>query len=278
MTANGSNGKNGNGNGNYKHTGSEWASDPRWAGITRTYSPADVRRLRGSIQIEYTLARLGAERLWNLMHSDDYVPALGAITGNQAIEMVQAGLKAIYGSGWQVAADGNTAGDVYPDQSLYPCDSTLNLVKRINRALLRADQIESAEGRKSGAYWFAPIVADAEAGFGGSLNAYELMKSMIEAGAAGVHFEDQLSSAKKCGHLGGKVVVPTREFIEKLTAARLAADVCGVPTLLIARTDANSAGLLLSDADPRDREFIHGKRTAEGFYQFRGGIDAALAP
>jgi isocitrate lyase len=186
-------------------------------------------------------------------------------------------LKAIYGSGWQVAADGNTAGDVYPDQSLYPCDSAPNLVKRINRALMRADQIESAERKSSGTYWFAPIVADAEAGFGGSLNAYELMKAMIEAGAAGVHFEDQLSSAKKCGHLGGKVVVPTREFIEKLTAGRLAADVCGVPTLLIARTDANSAGLLLSDADPRDREFIYGERTPEGFYQFRGGIDAAIA-
>jgi isocitrate lyase len=277
MTANGSNGKNGNGNGNHKHGGAEWASDPRWTGITRTYSAADVLRLRGSIQIEYTLARLGAERLWNLMHSDDYVPALGAITGNQAIEMVQAGLKAIYGSGWQVAADGNTAGDVYPDQSLYPCDSAPNLVKRINRALMRADQIESAEGKQSGTYWFAPIVADAEAGFGGSLNAYELMKAMIEAGAAGVHFEDQLSSAKKCGHLGGKVVVPIREFIEKLVAARLAADVCGVPTILIARTDANSAGLLLSDADERDREFIYGERTPEGFYQFRGGIDAAIA-
>jgi isocitrate lyase len=277
MTANGSNGKNGNGSGNHQHSGAEWAGDPRWTGITRTYTAADVLRLRGSIQIEYTLARLGAERLWNLMHSDDYVPALGAITGNQAIEMVQAGLKAIYGSGWQVAADGNTAGDVYPDQSLYPCDSAPNLVKRINRALMRADQIESAEGKHSGTYWFAPIVADAEAGFGGSLNAYELMKAMIEAGAAGVHFEDQLSSAKKCGHLGGKVVVPIREFIEKLVAARLAADVCGVPTILIARTDANSAGLLLSDADERDREFIYGERTPEGFYQFRGGIDAAIA-
>jgi isocitrate lyase len=277
MTANGSNGKNGNGNGNHHPGGADWAGDPRWTGITRTYSAADVLRLRGSIQIEYTLARLGAERLWNLMHSDDYVPALGAITGNQAIEMVQAGLKAIYGSGWQVAADGNTAGDVYPDQSLYPCDSAPNLVKRINRALMRADQIESAEGKHSGTHWFAPIVADAEAGFGGSLNAYELMKAMIEAGAAGVHFEDQLSSAKKCGHLGGKVVVPIREFIEKLVAARLAADVCGVPTILIARTDANSAGLLLSDADERDREFIYGERTPEGFYQFRGGIDAAIA-
>src|SRR5216684_4502705 len=256
---------------------SDWTSNPRWSGITRLYSYADVLRLRGTIQIEYTLARLGAERLWNLMHTDPYVPALGAVTGNQAIEMVQAGLQAIYGSGWQVAADANTAGDVYPDQSLYPCDSAPALVNRINRALLRADQIESAEGKRSGVYWLAPIVADAEAGFGGSLNAYELMKAMIEAGAAGVHFEDQLSSAKKCGHLGGKVVVPIREFIEKLTAARLAADVCGVPTILIARTDANSAGLLLSDADPRDREFIHGERTAEGFYQFRGGIDAAIA-
>jgi len=242
-------------NGHLKHNDhSDWTSNARWSGTTRPYSFADVVRLRGSIQIEYTLARLGAERLWNLMQTDAYVPALGAVTGNQAIEMVQAGLKAIYGSGWQVAADANTAGDVYPDQSLYPCDSAPALVKRINRALLRADQIESAEGKRSGVYWFAPIVADAEAGFGGSLNAYELMKSMIEAGAAAVHFEDQLSSAKKCGHLGGKVVVPIREFIEKLTAARLAADVCGVPTILIARTDANSAGLLLSDADPRDRD------------------------
>jgi isocitrate lyase len=268
------------------HINPDWASDSRWSGITRTYSYADVRRLRGSVQIEYTLARLGAERLWKLMQEKEFVPALGAITGNQAIEMVQAGLSAIYGSGWQVAADGNSAGEVYPDQSLYPCDSAPKLVQRLNRALQRADQIDSVEragadtnGRDaggSGTYWFAPIVADAEAGFGGSLNAYELMKAMIEAGAAGVHFEDQLSSAKKCGHLGGKVVVPTREFIEKLTAARLAADVCGVPTILIARTDANSAGLLLSDADERDRAFIHGDRTHEGFFQFRGGIDAAI--
>jgi isocitrate lyase len=271
MSANGKNGD------QMHNDHSDWATNPRWSGITRPYSYKDVLRLRGTIEIEYTLARLGAERLWNLMHTDAYVPALGAVTGNQAIEMVQAGLKAIYGSGWQVAADSNTAGDVYPDQSLYPCDSAPALVKRINRALLRADQIESAEGKRSGVYWFAPIVADAEAGFGGALNAYELMKAMIEAGAAGVHFEDQLSSAKKCGHLGGKVVVPIREFIEKLTAARLAADVCGVPTILLARTDANSAGLLLSDADPRDREFIHGERTAEGFYQFHGGIDAAIA-
>jgi isocitrate lyase len=271
MSANGTNGK------KRPAEHADWNSNPRWSGITRPYSYSDVSRLRGTIQIEYTLARLGAERLWNLMHSDPYVPALGAITGNQAIEMVQAGLKAIYGSGWQVAADGNSAGEVYPDQSLYPSDSAPKLVARINRALQRADQIESAEGRASGTYWFAPIVADAEAGFGGSLNAYELMKSMIEAGAAAVHFEDQLSSAKKCGHLGGKVVVPIREFIEKLVAARLAADVAGVPTILIARTDANSAGLLLSDADPRDREFIYGDRTPEGFFQFRGGIEAAIA-
>ena len=272
MSSNGTNGSNGSSN-----VKSDWSSNPRWSGITRPYSYADVLRLRGTIQIEYTLARLGAERLWNLMHSEGYVPALGAITGNQAVEMVQAGLKAIYGSGWQVAADGNSAGDVYPDQSLYPCDSAPKLVQRINRALQRADQIESSEGKQSGTYWYTPIIADAEAGFGGSLNAYELMKAMIEAGAAAVHFEDQLSSAKKCGHLGGKVVVPTREFIEKLLAARLAADVCGVPTILIARTDANSAGLLLSDADPRDRRFIHGERTVEGFFQFRGGIEAATA-
>jgi len=274
MSAHGSNGTNGN---KHQHHHNPWTNDPRWSGIRRPYSYSDVLRLRGSVQIEYTLARLGAERLWDLMRTEPYVPSLGAITGNQAIEMVQAGLKAIYGSGWQVAADSNTACDVYPDQSLYPCDSAPNLVKRLNRALLRADQIESAEGKHSGTYWLAPIFADAEAGFGGSLNAYELMKAMIEAGAAGVHFEDQLSSAKKCGHLGGKVVVPTREFIEKLVAARLAADVCGVPTILMARTDANSAGLLLSDADPHDRRFIYGERTAEGFYQFRGGIEAAIA-
>jgi isocitrate lyase len=277
MAVNGKNGKNGHKKQNGHSDRADWTANPRWSGIARPYSYEDVLRLRGTIQVEYTLARLGAERLWNLMQTDPYVAALGAVTGNQAIEMVQAGLKAIYGSGWQVAADNNTAGDVYPDQSLYPCDSAPALVKRINRALMRADQIESAEGKRSGVYWIAPIVADAEAGFGGALNAYELMKAMIEAGAAGVHFEDQLSSAKKCGHLGGKVVVPIREFIEKLTAARLAADVCGVPTILIARTDANSAGLLLSDADPRDREFIYGERTAEGFFQFRGGIDAAIA-
>src|SRR3989454_7732608 len=277
MSSNGMNGVNGKGNGHKQHALNHWTTDPRWSGITRPYSYSDVLRLRGSIQIEYTLARLGAERLWNLMHTDPYVPALGEITGNQAIEMIQAGLKAIYGSGWQVAADGNTAGDVYPDQSLYPCDSAPNLVKRINRALLRADQIEFAEGKKSGTYWFAPIVADAEAGFGGSLNAYELMKAMIEAGAAGVRFEDQLSSAKKSGHPGGKIVVTTRGIIEKLVAVRVAADVCGVSTILIARTDANSPGLLLSDADARDQEYIYGERTAEGFYQFRRGIDAAIS-
>jgi len=253
-----------------------WANDPRWNGIQRPYSYEDVLRLRGSIQIEYTLARMGAERLWHLLNTEPYVHALGALTGNQAVQQVHAGLKAIYGSGWQVAADANNAGDMYPDQSLYPADSCPNLVRRINKALLRADQVDHAEG-KNGTYWFAPIVADAEAGFGGNLNAYELMKAMIEAGAAGVHFEDQLSSAKKCGHLGGKVVVPIREFIEKLIAARLAADVMGVPTLVVARTDADSAGLLHSDVDPRDRAFVKGPRTVEGFFEFRGGIEAAIA-
>lgn len=262
------------GNGSIANT--DWASNPRWKGITRPYSLEDVLRLRGSVQIEHTLARMGAERLWHLLNTEPYVPALGAITGNQAIEQIHAGLKAIYASGWQVAADSNDAGEMYPDQSLYPADSCPNLVRRINRALERADQIDCAEG-KNGTYWFAPIVADAEAGFGGPLNAFEIMKAMIEAGAAAVHFEDQLSSAKKCGHLGGKVVVPIREFIEKLVAARLAADVMGVPTLVVARTDANSAVLLLSDADPRDREFITGKRTVEGFFEFRGGLDAAIA-
>src|SRR5437016_11202092 len=248
----------------------------RWEGIERTYTAEDVERLRGSVVPEHTLARLGAERLWELLHGDEPVTALGALTGGQAVQMVKAGLQAIYLSGWQVAADANLAGATYPDQSLYPANSAPALVRRLNNALLRADQIDWSEGR-NGTDWLAPIVADAEAGFGGALNAYELMKAMIEAGAAGVHFEDQLSSAKKCGHLGGKVVVPTREFIEKLVAARLAADVCGVPTILIARTDANSAGLLLSDADPRDREFIYGERTPEGFYEYRGGIDAAIA-
>jgi isocitrate lyase len=262
------------GNGSEARNG--WATQPRWKGITRPYTQEDVLRLRGSIQIEHTLARLGAERLWHLLETEPYVAALGAVTGNQAVETVEAGLQAIYASGWQVAADANNAGEVYPDQSLYPADSCPALVRRINKALQRADQIDCAEGR-NGRCWFAPIVADAEAGFGGSLNAHEIMKAMIEAGAAAVHFEDQLSSAKKCGHLGGKVVVSTREFIEKLVAARLAADVMGVPTLLIARTDANSALLLLSDADPRDREFIRGGRTAEGFFEYRGGLDAAIA-
>src|SRR2546426_1116593 len=255
---------------------SDWASNPRWAGVTRPYGANDVEQLQGSIHIEYTLARLGTERLWNLLHTEPYIAALGAMSGNQAIQQVKAGLPAIYVSGWQAAADANDAGQTYPDQSLYPADSVPNLVRRINQALIRADQIHHAEG-KNEIHWFAPLIADAEAGFGGNLNAFELMKAMIEAGAAAVHFEDQLSSAKKCGHLGGKVVVPTREFVEKLVAARLAADVSGVPTVLIARTDANSAGLLLSDADPRDREFIYGERTVEGFYQFRGGIDAAIA-
>src|SRR5438309_2820707 len=253
-----------------------WDNDVRWQGIARSYSASDVLRLRGSIHIEHTLAKLGAERLWELLHSEPYVNALGALTGNQAVQMVQAGLNAIYASGWQVAADANNAGETYPDQSLYPADSCSALVRRINKALQRADQIDCAHGQ-NGTYWFAPIVADAEAGFGGPLNAFEIMKAMIEAGAAAVHFEDQLSSAKKCGHLGGKVVVPTREFIEKLVAARLAADVMGVPTLRIARTDANSAGWLLRETDPRNREFIKGPRTVEGFYQYRGGIDAAIA-
>ncbi len=254
-----------------------WETDPRWKGVQRTYSAGDVDRLRGTVRIEYTLARLGAERLWKLMRERDYVPALGALTGNQAIQQVQAGLEAIYCSGWQVAGDANEAGEVYPDQSLYPANSVPKLVKRINNALQRADQIQHAEGHE-GPYWFAPIVADAEAGFGGNLNAFELMKSMIEAGAAGVHFEDQLSSAKKCGHMGGKVLVPTSEFEQKLIAARLAADVLGVPTILVARTDANSAKLITSDVDPRDHDFI-GKeeRTAEGFYRFRGGIEAAIS-
>ena len=253
-----------------------WTDDARWHGIERPYTYQDAFRLRGSVHVEHTLARRGTETLWKLLNTEPYVPALGALTGNQAVEMVQAGLKAIYASGWQVAADANSAGEVYPDQSLYPVDSCPNLVRRINRALQRADQVDWAEGRTD-TYWFAPIVADAEAGFGGSLNAFELMKAMIEAGAAGVHFEDQLSSAKKCGHLGGKVIVPVCEFIDKLIAARLAADVMGVPTLLIARTDANSAGLLLSDADPRDHEFIKGGRTVEGFFEFHGGLDAAIS-
>src|SRR5579863_7866502 len=253
-----------------------WQSDPRWEGVERPYSAQDVVKLRGSVQVEHTLARLGAERLWSLLQQESYVPALGALTGNQAVQQVQAGLKAIYLSGWQVAADANDAGHMYPDQSLYPADSVPNVVRKINNALMRADQIHHMDG-KDETYWFAPIVADAEAGFGGTLNAFELMKAMIEAGAACVHFEDQLSSAKKCGHLGGKVLVPTSEAIQKLVAARLAADVMGVPTLVMARTDADSAQLLTSDIDQRDRVFCTGERTAEGFFRIRGGIDSAIA-
>ena len=254
----------------------QWNTDSRWTGVKRPYSAEDVAKLRGSIQVEHTLARLGAERLWWLLHNETYVPALGALTGNQAVQQVQAGLKAIYLSGWQVAADANDAGQMYPDQSLYPADSVPNVARRINHALIRADQIHHLDGKK-GIYWMAPIVADAEAGFGGTLNAFELMKAMIEAGAACVHFEDQLSSAKKCGHLGGKVLVPTSEAIQKLVAARLAADVLGVPTLIMARTDADSAHLLTSDVDPRDRKFITGERTAEGFFRIRGGLESAIA-
>ena len=253
-----------------------WNTNPRWKGVKRPYGPQEVAKLRGSVQVEHTLARLGAERLWWLLHNESYVAALGALTGNQAVQQVQAGLKAIYLSGWQVAADANDAGQMYPDQSLYPVDSVPNVIRRINNSLLRADQIHHLDG-KNDMYWMAPVVADAEAGFGGTLNAFELMKAMIEAGAACVHFEDQLSSAKKCGHLGGKVLVPTAEAIQKLIAARLAADVLGVPTLIMARTDADSAHLLTSDIDPRDHEFITGERTAEGFFRIRGGLDAAIA-
>src|SRR5947207_7591756 len=254
----------------------EWHTNPRWMGTKRPYSSQQVLKLRGSIQVEHTLARLGAERLWYLLRHEDYVAALGALTGNQAVQQVQAGLKAVYLSGWQVAADANDAGHMYPDQSLYPVDSVPNVIRRINNALIRADQIHHMNG-KNGVYWIAPIIADAEAGFGGTLNAFELMKAMIEAGVAAVHFEDQLSSAKKCGHLGGKVLVPTAEAIQKLVAARLAADVLGVPTLIIARTDANSAHLLTSDIDPYDRQFLTGDRTSEGFFCIRGGLESAIA-
>src|SRR5438128_1823286 len=248
----------------------------RFGGIKRDYSASDVDRLRGSVRIHHTLAELGAARLWQTLHSEPYVKSLGAMTGNQAVQMVRAGLQAIYVSGWQIAADANDAGQMYPDQSLYPADSVPNVVRRINQALTRADQIHHAEG-KNGIYWFAPLIADAEAGFGGNLNAFELMKGMIEAGAACVHFEDQLSSAKKCGHLGGKVLVSTCEAIQKLVAARLAADVMGVSTLIMARTDANSAHLLTSDIDPRDHEFLTGNRTAEGSFCIRGGLESAIA-
>src|SRR5438132_4099195 len=254
----------------------QWSSDDRWSGIARTYSAEDVVRLRGSVVEEHTLARLGAERLWQLIGSEQPIPALGAVTGGQAVQMVRAGLQAIYLSGWQVAADANLAGHTYPDQSLYPVNSVPTLVRRLNNALLRADQIDWAEGRDE-TYWLAPIVADAEAGFGGPLNAFELMKAMIEAGAAGVHFEDQLAAEKKCGHLGGKVLVPTSQFVRTLVAARLAADVCDVPTVLVARTDALSATLLTSDVDEVDREFCTGERTPEGFYRVRDGLAAAIA-
>ncbi len=251
-------------------------SEKRWAGVTRPYSTEDVARLRGSYRIEHTVADMGAKRLWELVTTKDHVPALGAITGNQAVQMVRGGLDAIYVSGWQVAADNNTSNMTYPDQSLYPVDSVPRMVRRINQALLRADQVESAEGGAK-RRWLVPLVADAEAGFGGPLNAYELMKAMIEAGAGGVHFEDQLSSEKKCGHLGGKVLIPTSQFVRTLIAARLAADVCDVPTVLIARTDAHSAKLLTSDIDPRDREFMTGDRTPEGFFRIREGIECAIS-
>ncbi len=257
--------------------GREWADSPRWSGIERDYAPEDVVRLRGSLRIEHSLARHGAEKLWRLLAEDDgYIAALGALTGGQAVQMAKAGLKAIYLSGWQVAADGNLAADVYPDQSLYPANSVPAMVRRLNNALLRADRIEWAED-KTGTDYLLPIVADAEAGFGGPLNAFELMKGMIENGAAGVHFEDQLSSEKKCGHLGGKVLVPTGQFIRTLLAARLAADMLGVPTLVIARTDADAAALLTSDADERDAPFLTGERTPEGFYCVRAGLEAAIA-
>ncbi len=254
----------------------DWATNPRWQGVTRPYTPMDVLRLRGSVLIEHTLARMGAERLWKLLHEEPFVPALGALTGNQAVQQVKAGLKAIYLSGWQVAADANLAGQMYPDQSLYPSNSVPHVVKRINQALQRADQIQTAEG-SGDTYWFAPIVADAEAGFGGPLNVFELMKAMIEAGAAGVHFEDQLSSEKKCGHMGGKVLIPTQQAVKHLIAARLAADVMGVPTLIVARTDANGAKLLTSDIDPADHPFLTGGRTVEGFFNIRPGIETAIA-
>jgi len=255
-----------------------WKSDPRWRGIERTYTAADVLNLRGTLHVEYSYAMAGARRLWRLLQTEDYIPALGALTGNQAVQQVEAGLKAIYVSGWQVAADNNLAGEMYPDQSLYPSNSVPVVVRRINNAFKRADQIQVLDCRQGGPYWFAPVVADAEAGFGGPLNAFELMKFMIEAGAAGVHFEDQLASAKKCGHLGGKVLVPTREFIIKLLSARLAADICGVPTILIARTDADAAKLLTSDVDERDRPFIvSGERSDEGYFWIKPGIDAAIA-
>ena len=259
--------------GQYQHS---WNHDPRWDGVKRPYSPEDVWKLAGTVRLDHTLARLGAERLWALLEDEPYLPVLSAITGCQAVQEVKAGLKAIYVSGWQVAGDMNDAGEIYPDLSLYPVDSVPNLVARINKALLRADQTHHVRGDND-VDWMVPIVADAEAGFGGVLNAYELMKQMIEKGAAAVHFEDQLASAKKCGHLGGKVLVPTQEFVQKLIAARLAADVCGVPTVIIARTDALSARLLSSDSDPYDKVFTTGERTPDGFCMVRTGIDSAIA-
>jgi isocitrate lyase len=260
----------------------QWTTDPRWKGVERSYRASDVVRLRGSVPVEHSLARRGAERLWQLLHSEDYINALGALTGGQAVEMVKAGLRAIYLSGWQVAADANLSEQVYPDQSLYAANSVPAVVRRINNALRRADQIEWAEAVKAGRTdghreWMVPIVADAEAGFGGALNVFELMKAMIEAGAAGVHFEDQLSSEKKCGHMGGKVLIPTSQHIRTLNAARLAADVCGVPTLIVARTDSLGANLLTSDVDPRDQAFTTGERSPEGFYYVRPGMDIAVA-
>jgi isocitrate lyase len=254
----------------------DWAGNARWTGIQRAYTAADVVRLRGSVQVEHTLARLGAERLWTLLHERDFVAALGALTGGQSVQAVKTGLEAIYLSGWQVAADANLAEQVYPDQSLYPANSVPAVARRINNALRRADQIAWAEG-SDGIRWLAPIVADAEAGFGGVLNAFELMTALVEAGVAGVHFEDQLASEKKCGHLGGKVLVPTSQFVRTLTAARLAADVAGVPTLLVARTDALDATLLTSDVDERDQEFLTGERTAEGYFTVRNGLEAVVA-
>ncbi|MCC5861727.1 MAG: isocitrate lyase [Gammaproteobacteria bacterium] len=253
----------------------EWASNPRWKGVTRPYTAEDVIRLRGTVQIEHTLARMGAEKLWRYINEEPFINALGALTGNMAMQQVKAGLKAIYLSGWQVAGDANLAGEMYPDQSLYPANSVPAVVRRINKTLLRADQIYHAEG-KGDIDFMQPIVADAEAGFGGVLNAFELMKDMIDAGAAGVHFEDQLSSAKKCGHMGGKVLVPTHEAVKKQAAARLAADVSGVPTLVIARTDADAANLLTADVDERDRRFLTGERTAEGFFRVNAGLDQAI--
>src|SRR4051812_29688685 len=254
----------------------QWETDPRWKSIERNHTAEDVVRLRGSVQEEHTLARLGAERLWKLLHDEDYINALGALTGNQAVQQVRAGLKAIYLSGWQVAADANLGGQTYPDQSLYPANSVPAVVRRINNALMRADQITWSEQDERAPHWLAPIVADAEAGFGGVLNAFELMKGMIAAGAAGVHWEDQLASEKKCGHLGGKVLIPTGQHIKTLNAARLAADVCGVPSLIIARTDAQAATLLTSDIDERDQQYVTGERTPEGFYKVRNGIEPCI--